>query len=132
MLHEAAKLAGQEGRSQLEQLKQGKAAQIAWSAPQAVSRAGHKGLPEPVVRQAFRTDAGKLPAYAGVEDPGSGYTLVRVTRVVNPNDIAAEKRKAFAEALRQVIGQEEFGAYVASLKQKAEVTISKEQLEKKQ
>ncbi|MBM3358444.1 MAG: peptidylprolyl isomerase [Betaproteobacteria bacterium] len=128
-LREAGKLAAEEGRKLLEQLRQGKAAQIAWSAPQLISRSDHKGLPEPVVQQAFRLDAGKSPSYGGFEAPQGGYTLVRMTRVVEPSTIPGEKRDAFVQALRQLRGQEEFGAYVASLKKKAEVTIRKEQFE---
>ncbi len=132
LLREAGRLAAQEGRNLSEQLRQGKVVQIAWSTPQLVSRAEHNGLPEPSVRQAFRTDVATLPAYAGFEPPQGGYTLLRITRVQETENIPPEKRKAFAEALRQVLGQEELTAYVTSLKQKADVKISKEQLEKKQ
>lgn len=131
-LREAGRLATQEGRNQLEQLRQGKDVRNAWSAPQLVSRAEHKGLGEPTVRQAFKTDVAALPAYAGFEPPQGGYTLLRISRVQEAENIPPEKRKAFAEALRQVLGQEELMAYVASLKQKADVKISKEQLEKKE
>lgn len=131
-LREAGRLATQEGRNQLEQLRQGKDVRIAWSAPQLVSRAEHKGLGEPTVRQAFKTDVAALPAYAGFEPPQGGYTLLRISRVQEAENIPPEKRKAFAEALRQVLGQEELMAYVASLKQKADIKISKEQLEKKE
>lgn len=131
-LREAGRLTVQEGRNQLEQLRQGKSVPAAWSAPQVVSRAEHKGVAEPIVRQAFRTDVAKLPAYAGVENPQGGYTVLRITRVQEADEVPAEKRQAFAEALRQVLGQEELTAYVASLKQKADVRISKEQLDKKE
>ena len=131
-LREAGRLATQEGRNQLEQLRLGKDVRIAWSAPQLVSRAEHKGLGEPTVRQAFKTDVAALPAYAGFEPPQGGYTLLRISRVQEAENIPPEKRKAFAEALRQVLGQEELMAYVASLKQKADIKISKEQLEKKE
>jgi peptidyl-prolyl cis-trans isomerase D len=77
-------------------------------------------------------DAAALPAYAGVEDPAGGYTILRVTRVVDAEDIPADRREAFAEGLRRTRGQEELTAYVASLRQKTGVKISKEALEKKQ
>lgn len=132
VLREAARLAAQEGRSQLEQLRQGKGPQIAWSAPQLISRSEYRGLPEPVVRQAFRTDAARLPAYAGMGDPQGGYMLLRISRVTEADKIPPEKAKAFAEGLRQILGREELGAYIASLRQKTDIRISKEQLEKKQ
>ena len=82
------------------ELKEGKGAQPAWSAPQLASRSDLKGLPEPVVRQAFRADASKLPAYAGVENPQGAYVLVRVSRVQDAENIppqrAARSRTACA------------------------------------
>src|SRR5262249_36336817 len=131
-LREATRLAAQDGKAKLEQLKQGKSAPVTWSAPQLVSRSGAKDLSDPVVRQAFKLDAASLPAYAGVEDLGGGYTILKVTRVVDPQDVAADRREAFAEGLRRTRGQEELTAYVAGLRQQIGVKISKDVLEKKQ
>jgi peptidyl-prolyl cis-trans isomerase D len=127
----ASQLAAQSGRQQLEQLRQGKELSIAWSAPQLVKRNESKALGEAALAGAFRADAAKLPAYAGVEDGRGGYTLVRVTRVVDVEKVAPEQEKAYVEGLREVLGQEEMLAFVASLKQKAGVEINKEALEKK-
>ena len=66
-LREAGRIASTEGRRLLGELKQGKNVAIAWSPPQSVTRADGKDLADPVRRQAFRMDATKLPAYAGVE-----------------------------------------------------------------
>jgi len=130
-LREAARLAAQEGKSKLEALKQGKEATLAWSPPQLVSRSESKNVPEPVLRQAFKADAAKLPAYAGVEDSAGGYTLVKVTRVVDAQEIPADRREAFGEGLRRTRGQEELTAYVASLRQRTGVKVSKDVLDKK-
>ncbi len=131
VLREAGRLAAQDGKAKLALLKQGKDAPVAWSPAQLVSRSDLKGLPEPVVRQAFTTDAAKIPAYAGVEDAQGGYTLVRVTRIVDAPELAADRREAITETLRRTLGQEELTALVASLKQKGGVTIKKDALEKK-
>ncbi|HXF66938.1 MAG TPA: SurA N-terminal domain-containing protein [Burkholderiales bacterium] len=131
-LREAARLAAEEGRGLLERLKRGEEVALSWSAPQQVGRADRKDLPEPVARHAFRVDASKLPAYSGLESPGGAYVLLRITRVIEAEEAPEEQRQAFAEALRQALGQEIFSAYVASLKQQVGVKISKEQLEKKQ
>ncbi len=130
-LRQANQLAIQDGRERLEKLKQGKDAQVTWGASQLVSRNEAKGMSEPVVRQVFRADTGKLPAYAGVENPGGGFTLLKVSRVVDIEKATPEKQKAVSDALRQLIGQEEMSAYVASLRKKSDVKISKELLEKK-
>lgn len=131
-LQQAGQLAAQEGRAQLEKLRQGKDAQVTWAPPQLVGRADAKGLSEPVLKQAFRADTAKLPAYTGVDNPLGGFALIRITRVVEAEKIAPERQKAFAEGLRQMLGQEEMLAYIASLKQKADVKVSKELLEKKE
>jgi peptidyl-prolyl cis-trans isomerase D len=131
-LREAARLAGEEGRRQLEALKQGKDSGIKWSEPQLVGRAARPEVPEAVVRQAFRMDASKLPAYGGMESPRGAYFLLRVTRVQESASPAPEKVKEFSEQLRQVLRQEEIGAYVTSLKQRVGVKINKDALEKKE
>ena len=76
------------------------------------------------------TDVSKLPAYSGVETP-QGYTLVRVTRTVEPEKIDAEKEKSLAAAMGQALLQEQNAAFLASLKQKGEVKIRKESLSEK-
>ncbi len=131
-LRAAGRLAVEEGRRLLGELTQGKSVQIAWSAPQIASRAEFRNIPEPVVRQAFRLDTSKLPAFAGVENPQVEYTLVRVSRVQEAGDLPPEKAGELAGALRRVLAQEFMAAYVAALKQKSGVTINKEFLEKKE
>lgn len=130
-LQQAGQLAAQEGRAKLEALKQGKAAEVAWSAPLLAGRGDPKGIPVEVLRQAFKTDVSKLPAYAGAEAPGGGYTLVRISKVQESTENAKDKQNTIAQTLRQVAGQAELAAYLASLKQKSEVKIRKDQLEKK-
>lgn len=131
-LQRAAQLAAQEGRQRVEKLKQGGEAEVKWGAAQLVGRAEAKGYSEAVLRQAFRVDTAKLPAYAGIDMPNGGYTLIRVSRVVEPEKIDPERRKQVAEALRQLRGQEAMLAYVESLKQKNAVRISKELTQKKE
>ena len=117
--------------ARLEALKQGKEAQISWSAPLLASRGDPKGIPGEVLRQAFKTDVGKLPAYAGTEISGGGYALVRVGRVQEAAEGAKDRQNAIAQTLRQVAGQAELAAYLASLKRKAEINIRKDAIEKK-
>ena len=131
-MQRAAQLAAQSGRALLEQLRQGQEAKVTWSTPQLVGRGDVKGVGEAALAAAFRADAAKLPAYAGVDDGRGGFALIRVTRIVEADRIAPERQKAIAEGLREMVGQESMVAYVASLKQKAGIEISKEALEKKQ
>ena len=127
----ATQLAAQEGRAVLEKLRQGKEAEVSWGASQMINFSSQiKDLSDDVRKQILRADISKLPAYTGVE-AASGYTLIRITRVVEPEKIDAEKEKNMATAMQQAAGQEQFTAYVTSLKQKADVKIRKEQLVEK-
>jgi peptidyl-prolyl cis-trans isomerase D len=128
----ASQLAAQEGRRQLEALRQGKDAQVSWGAPQIVSRADPKGMPATVLRQVYKADAAKLPSYTGVESADGGYLLLKITRAIDPDKIDRAQQKSLSEGLAEVLGQEQFSAFVESLKQKAKVSINKAQLEKKQ
>jgi peptidyl-prolyl cis-trans isomerase D len=127
----ASQLAVQEGRQQLEQLKQGKAVQVAWEAPRLVSRSDPGEMPEPVLRQVFKADASKLPAYTGVEAPQSaGFVLIRVTRVEDVAKTDPAQQKSLNQGLAQVQGEEQFAAYLENLKKKAKVKVNKEEFEK--
>jgi peptidyl-prolyl cis-trans isomerase D len=127
----AVQLAAQEGRAALEKLRQGKDAEVTWGASHLINFSSQiKELSEDVRKQILRTDISKLPAYAGVESP-SGYTMIRITRVVEPEKIDEEKEKNLATAMQQAAGQEQFSAYLASLKQRSDVKIRKEQLAEK-
>jgi peptidyl-prolyl cis-trans isomerase D len=130
-LQQAAQLAAQEGRARLEALRTGKEAQVTWSAPLLASRGDPKGVPGEVLRQAFKADVSKLPVYSGTEAGGGGYTLVRVSKVQEAAAGDKEKQNAIAQTLRQVAGQAELAAYLASLKQKTAVSIRKDVVERK-
>ena len=127
----ATQLAAQEGRATLEKLRQGKDAELKWGDAQMISFASqNKNLSDDVRRQILRADVTKLPAYAGLESP-SGYTMIRITRVAEPEKLDAEKEKNIAQAMQQAGGQEQYAAYLASLKQKGDVKIHKDKLVEK-
>jgi len=85
-----------------------------------------------VLAEAFKADVGKLPAYAGTENPQGGFVLLKITRVVDGEAVDVAKRKAASEELRRLLGQEELDAYVANLRLKADVKVQQDRLEKKQ
>jgi peptidyl-prolyl cis-trans isomerase D len=103
---------------------------VSWGTAQLVGRQNPQGVNPANMPQLFKVDVAKLPAYVGVDSPQDGYTLYKVSRVVEAGQPDAAKVKAFAENLRQMVAQESFNAYVASLKQKASIKIVKENLEK--
>jgi peptidyl-prolyl cis-trans isomerase D len=133
LLQQASELAKKEGMAQLEMLKQGKDVNIKWSTPVMLSRQrASPGLGIAALRAVFTADVSKLPAYAGAADSEGGYMLFKIIRVQEPDKIDEAKRKELTEQLRQLVAQEQFSAYLASLRQKTDVKINYEQLEKKE
>lgn len=128
---ETRKRAVAEGRAKLEKLRKGEEVGVAWGKPLSVSRGETHGLAEPVVREIFRAEADKLPAYAGAEDPKLGFQLIRVSRIAEPTELSAEARKATAEQLKRMIAQEQLTDYVSAMKRRVEVKVKPDLIEKK-
>ena len=127
---QASQLAAKYGRELLAKLKAGTDSVADWGAAKLVSRKDTQGLAAAEIAEVFKT--GKLPAYAGVESGRGAFVLLKVSKVVEAEDIDEAKRKATAGELRNLMGQEELNAYVAYLKSKADVKLHLENLEKQQ
>jgi peptidyl-prolyl cis-trans isomerase D len=126
---EAAELARKEGAAKLEQLRKGMEAGVKWSAPKAVSRREPQGVPNEVLRPVMTADVSKLPAYIGLPAPDSGYLLMRISKVVE-----ADPKKPSGDAAQRaagLMGASQYDAYVASLRQQADVEINQANLERK-
>ena len=127
---QAVVLANKEGQALLEQLKQGKAVNVAWEAPKSITRQKAQGIAASGVDQAFKVDAHKLPAYVGFDDPQGGYQLLQISKVTDVGAIDEAKRKGYGQALSELLANEHTAAYLASLKQQADIKIHKEKLAK--
>lgn len=124
-------MAVKQGKDALAQLQKGGAvADLKWGATIMISRENASTMGRDALNQIFRADAGKLPAYTGIENPKGGYLLIKVSKLVEPGAIDPEKKKSYANQIRQALAQEYSSAYLASLKQKADISIKKEKLEK--
>ncbi|HEX9431154.1 MAG TPA: SurA N-terminal domain-containing protein [Burkholderiales bacterium] len=129
---EAAKLAEQEGKARLEQLKKGETPSVTWSAPKLVSRRAAQGMPAEVVRQVVAVDVSKLPTYVGMSIGETGYVILRISKVVEGEAAADKQAEKQTEArAANLVGAAEFEAYVASLKGRADIKINSANLEKK-
>lgn len=129
---EAAKLAIKDGEEKLSRLAKGEAVDLKWSPARSVSRTAAPGLPADSVRAVFKADAGKLPAHTGVAFPGKGYALYRISAVksgeVGMDDPGA---RALAQQYVRFVAEEEFAAWMSTLKEKHPVEINKAALESK-
>lgn len=127
---ETIKLATADGEAKLKAAAEGKEGDLKWPAPLAVSRQKPGGLSPQVLDKVFRADGKKLPVVVGVPTP-AGYSLVKVTKVIEVDKIDEEKRKALSERLKQTVAVSELESVLASLRGRIGVEVKKDALEKK-
>lgn len=128
-LKEAAALAHKQGLAKLEDLRNAKAENIQFGPTKTVSREDTKGLSPESLAAVFRADRAQLPAYAGVALP-NGYVVLRIGKV---SDVGIDEAqlKSLQTEFGRAIGNQEFHAFLASLRANAKVEINKALLEKK-
>ncbi len=127
---EATKLAKADGEAKLAALKDGKS-DVKFPALLAVNRTKTGGLPPHLIEAAMKASTKALPAFIGVDNPGGGYTLVQVARVVEPELSDEAKLKATKTRVDQSVSQQELQAAIATLRAKADISIVKGALDKK-
>lgn len=130
---EALRLAIKDGEEKLARLARGEAVDLAWSPARSVSRAAADKLSPDELRAVFKADAARLPAYAGAVLPGNGYALIRIS-AVKRGEVAKDDPRggALVQQYARFIAEEEFAAWMATLKDKYPVQINKAALESKE
>jgi peptidyl-prolyl cis-trans isomerase D len=128
---ESMALAAQRGAAKFAELQQGKDTGLSWGPAKTIGRDGKPAVHPDALKAIFRADTGKLPTYLGVELRDRGYGLYRISRVIDapPADEAGEK--TLREQLARQAAQQDYAAYLASLKAGAKVEINRANLEKK-
>lgn len=126
---EALALARKRGAELLEELRKGDSSRARFGAVKLVSRDDPKDLAPAAVRQVFAADAGKPPAYVGV-DSNDGYSIYRISRVVEAQPDETRQRSVQSE-LGRTSGAQEFKAFLDGLRADTKVEINREALEKK-
>ena len=125
----ATDLSEKAGRAALDKLKKGETVALSWSAPQSVTLQKRQGLHPEAAQAVFGADTAKLPAYSGVPVSQGRFVIYRITKIKDVAEVNPEQRKALAKQLTQMIGQEQYIAYLASLRERADVKIDKKKLE---
>ena len=120
---QAAALATKDGQARLAQL-QADAASGTLAESAVVSRAAPGGLSRAALEAVLAANAGKLPAVLGVEQPGQGYLVVRIDKLL-PREIKPEEADAFKAQYGQAWARAEADAYyqALSLRYKAQKTV---------
>jgi peptidyl-prolyl cis-trans isomerase D len=132
LVQQQARLAAQkQGEQVLAELRAGKEpVAIKWSAFQLISRAHADAVTPKLVEPIFAADEKMMPSYVGNVDVEGNYQLVRVTRVLPGNAADATKLAAMQTQLANIIAQQAFADYLASLTKSAKIEIAKSALEK--
>ncbi|HKQ24151.1 MAG TPA: SurA N-terminal domain-containing protein [Burkholderiales bacterium] len=128
----AIELAEKDGRAALDELQKGKAVTLSWSPSQPVSLQKRQGLHPAGAQAVFGADVSKLPAYAGVSAAQGRFVVYRITKVKDLAAVDPAQRKALGKQLAEMIGQEQYVAYLASLRERADVKIDRKKLEQGQ
>lgn len=114
------------GEEQLAGLTAGESVAVEWDEPKQVSYMQSQGLDQDTIRAVFKVDASQLPTYTGIKNPQGGYTLIRISQIVEPEGVDAQKSTDFGRQLQQMMTQEETSAYLAALRQRYDVTIRRD------
>ena len=104
---------------------------MTWGDPQMVSRQRPGGLADGAVRLVFGASTAKLPAFVGLDLPGGGYQVVRISKVQDAPPPTDEQRKAYSEQLRQLVAQQQLAGYVKNARLEEGVKTSLDQIQKK-
>lgn len=122
----AAEAAEEEGKQKLARLQAGESDEtLEWGEPVEISYIQKKGGDEEVLHALFQTDVAKLPAYTGIRTGKGDFDLIRINQVKIPSadEEESSQQTLLVNQLQQVRGQEELNAYLAGLRQRAEVKI---------
>ncbi|MGB8146783.1 MAG: SurA N-terminal domain-containing protein [Azonexus sp.] len=128
---EAQALARKDGEARLEAFRKGDD-NLGWGAVKSVSRLDPRQVPPPAVPTIFKMDAGKLPAYAGVDLPGSGYALFKLVKLNAGEALDDARKQALVRQLNTLEAQEEVHSYLAALRNRYKVEINTAALEAKE
>ncbi|MGW8392373.1 SurA N-terminal domain-containing protein [Pseudoduganella sp. HUAS MS19] len=121
-LEEAVKAAKKAGEEKLAAArKSGDAA--GFGEVKTISRAKTDGINPAAIAEVMKADVSKLPAYVGVEIPGQGYGVYRISKVGQPAEQDAARREQEGQRINQIVSQQEMTGYIDVLKQKAKVKI---------
>lgn len=119
---EAAALARRTGEAKLAALKK-KDDTTGFGAMRSISRSKGSGMDAAAVSAVMKADVHALPALVGVEIPGQGYSIFRISKVSQPAALDLARRQTEQQQVASVLAQEEMLAYVDVLKAKAKVKI---------
>jgi len=129
---EAAQNAGRERLAKLSTGASEKSVALTFAAPVTLLRSqAQAGFSPDALNKAFQLDAAKLPQYIGLPNERGGFSIYKVTKVIDPPAPDDAKLAQASARIGEQLGRELFGAYVGTLKSKTDIKINQSNLEKK-
>lgn len=120
----ALDMAISKGTDALETLKKGEQLSDAeWSKPQMVTMVKRQGLHPEGLKAVYGVGKDELPAHVGMEIDDGRYVIFKVTQIVDMEEITEDDISTAKEQLVQMVKQQQMSAYIASLRDKANVRI---------
>lgn len=127
---QAAERVGREKLALLEQGKSEKEAGLTFGKPVELQRTqASADVPPDVLAKIFQAEASKLPVYVSGTNARGGFSIHRLTRVIEPDSVDEARLKLAGERMGEQLGREFVNAYLASLRARADVTINQSLLE---
>ena len=128
---QAVDQAVKEGREKLEKLLKGEKNVVKWDPVKLVSHNEPQGLGYDTLRSIFKVQSTKLPTYTGTINSQGGFSLIRISDVIEASVPSEEKIKTFSRQLQQVFAQEELLSYLNAVKKRYDVTVRQDRIENK-
>jgi peptidyl-prolyl cis-trans isomerase D len=127
-----AQKVGKEKLALLEQGKTDKEAGVTFAPPVTLARnAVQPGFSPGALTGIFQVDPVKVPQYAAATNERGGFSIYRVSKVIDPPAADPAKLTAASKQIGDQIGRELYNGYLATLKAKADVKINQANLDKK-
>jgi len=131
----ASELAHKAGREKLALLEQGRSdkdAGVTFAPQVSLTRYDvQPGYSPDALKRIFQLDPGKVPQYAGAPNERGGFSIYKLAKVFEPPALDPAKLTAANTRIGEQLGRELLNAYLATLKEKADVKINQANLEKK-
>lgn len=121
---EALKMAKKAGEAKLAAAKAAKDG-AGFGEVKVVARGKPSPLPPAATQAVMKADATQLPAYVGVDMPGIGYGVYRITKVSQAAAPDLARRAAEAEQITGLVAQQEAQSYIDALKTKHKTKLMK-------
>ena len=113
-----------EGESTLAAIQGGdEATSDDWSKPGMVTLVKRQGLHPEGLRAIFGVSKDELPAHVGMTIDDGRYVIFRVTKVVDLEEVTDDDLSTAKRQLAQMLMQQQMSAYIASLRENANVRI---------